>query len=218
MRKFLMFQISFMLTLVSIGQIKSIDLGDIKKIAETASYDDLLKRYLTNDTTLSLDDYRIIYYGHAFKESYNPHARHDSILTLNKYLNNSHGSIDFNKVIYYTFLILDEYPFNIEQIYITGIAYDRIGEKDSSLLWFYKYDTLIKAIFSTGDGKSEETAFIVTKISDEYAILNALDLNFTGQALISKKNKYYDLIHVAPNNFKIDKLYFDINLFFTNWD
>lgn len=67
---------------------------------------------------------------------------------------------------------------------------------------------------SSGDGKTPKTAFIVAKITDEYSILNALRLKFKGQALISMKKKLYDLMNVAQNEYGIDKLYFDINLFF----
>ncbi len=99
----------------------------------------------------------------------------------------------------------------------SGIAYNKLGLKDSSDVWFYKYDKLIRTIISTGDGKNEDTAFIVTKVSDEYSILNALGLQFTGQVLTANKNKYYDLMNVAKNDYGIDKLFFDINLFFVKW-
>jgi len=211
-----MTQILVLITLASFGQIKPIDLNEIKSIANTDTYNKLFDRFLTNDTTLSLDDYVIIYYGQAFIDNYKPNARHDSVRALNMYLNTSRESVDFQKVLNLTKQILNDFPFNIEQIYITGIAYDKIGEHDLSKLWFYKYDKLIRTIMSSGDGKSEKTAMIVSKVTDEYSILNALGLSFTGQALTSKKKKYYDLMNVEQNDYGIDKLYFDINLFFGN--
>jgi hypothetical protein len=217
MRKILMIQILTLTTLISFGQIKSIDLNKIRSLANKDSYNKLFDRFIANDTTLSLDDYVIIYYGQAFRENYKPNARHDSVKVLNMYLNNNKDSIDFHKVLSYTNMILNDFPFNIEQIYIAWIAYDKIGVKDSSDIWFYKYDRLIRTIMSSGDGKTPKTAFIVAKITDEYSILNALGLQLTGQALISKKKKSYDLMNVAQNQYGIDKLYFDINLFFGKW-
>ncbi len=212
-----MIQILTLTTLISFGQIKSIDLNKIRSLANKDSYNKLFDRFIANDTTLSLDDYVIIYYGQAFRENYKPNARHDSVKVLNMYLNNNKDSIDFHKVLSYTNMILNDFPFNIEQIYIAWIAYDKIGVKDSSDIWFYKYDRLIRTIMSSGDGKTPKTAFIVAKITDEYSILNALGLQLTGQALISKKKKSYDLMNVAQNQYGIDKLYFDINLFFGKW-
>ena len=72
--------------------------------------------------------------GQAFRDDYKPSSRHDSVKVLNMYLNNSVDSIDFRKVLNYTHPILKDFPFNIEQIYITGIAYDKLGVKDSSEL------------------------------------------------------------------------------------
>lgn len=212
-----MIQILALITFVSFGQTKSIDFNEIKSIVNNNSYEKLFDRFIANDTTLSLDDYIIIYYGQAYSENYKPSARHDSVRVLNTYLNNSIDSIDFHKVLSYTNQILNDFPFNIEQIYITGIAYDKLGIKDSSAIWFYKYDKLIRTIMTSGDGKTPKTAFVVTKITDEYSILNALGLQFTGQALINKKKKSYDLMNVAKNEYGIDKLYFDINFFFGKW-
>jgi hypothetical protein len=214
MRKFAMIQILVLFTMTSFGQIKPIDLNEIKSISTTDNYKRLFDRYIANDTTLLLSDYQTIYYGQAFQDNFRPGARHDSIRALNLYLNSTKDSVDFRKVLNYTQQILKDFPFNIDQIYITGIAYDKIGEQDLSKLWFYKYDHLIRTILSTGDGKFEKTAFIVIKVTDEYSILNALGLNYTGQSLTSKKKKYYDLMSVAQNKYGIDKLYFDINLFF----
>ncbi len=117
----------------------------------------------------------------------------------------------------YTNQILTDFSFYIEHIHITGIAHDELGIKDSAAIWLYKYDKLIRTILASGDGKTPKTAFIVTKISDEYWILNAFGLKFTEQSLINKKKKYYDVIHLAENKYGISKLYFDINFFFGKW-
>jgi hypothetical protein len=219
MKRLFLIQFSTLLTFISFGQIKPIDLTEIKNISKADTYNNLFIRFIANDTTLMLNDYLVIYYGQAFRDDYKPNARHDSVKVLNKYLNsNNIGSIDFHKVLNYTKLILKEYPFNIEQVYVGAIAYDKLGLVDSSKIWFYKYENLIKTILSSGDGKSQKTAFIVTKVTDEYSILNALGLQFAGQSLINKKKKYYDLMSVSQNDYGIEDLYFDINLFFRKWD
>ena len=214
MKKILMIQILCIVTQFSFGQIKPVDFNQIKGLAKTTTYNDLLNRFKANDTTLSLDNYLVIYYGQAFRDDYKPNARHDSVMVLNKYLNKGIDSIDFRKVIKYTKMILNEFPFNIDQIYFTGVAYKKLGIKDSSNIWFYKYDKLIRSIMATGDGKTEKSAFIVTKVSDEYSIINAFGFQVTGQALTNKQKKYYDLMNVAQNSYGVEKLFFDVNLFF----
>lgn len=214
MRKILLIQILSLTTLLSFCQVKPVGFNEIKGLAKSAAYNDLLNRFKANDTTLTLNNYLVIYYGQAFRDDYKPNARHDSIRAFNMYMNRSIDSIDFRKVLNYTKMILNDFPLNIDQIYFTGIAYKKLGIRDSSKIWFYKYDKLIRSIMTTGDGKSEKTAFIVTKVSDEYSIINAFGFRVTGQSLTNKKMKYYDLMSVAQNNYGIDKLFFDINLFF----
>ena len=203
------------LTVVSFGQkTKLVDLKKIEKVANTETYDQLFKRFLENDTTLTIEDYCILYYGEAYKSSYKPKARHDSIRVLNSYLSLDIDSIDFEKVLDYTKLILDEFPFNLDQIFITAITYNELGKEDLSVLWFYKYDKLLMSILNSGNGKSRKTAFIVTKVPDEYTVIDALGLIPKGQGLIRKGRKLYDALYLHENDFGINSLYFDINLFF----
>lgn len=196
------------------GQSAKLDLDDIKSFSKTENYSNLLNRYIKNDTTLDLEEYQKIYYGQAFQSNFKPYSRHDSLSVLNQFLNNHPDSIDFNKVIDYNKLILSEYPLSIEQIFMNGVSFDRIGDFDNARIWFHKYGMLMDVIMSSGNGKSYKSAIVVITTSDEYAVLNALELRSTGQSLINKKNKKYDLISVLPNDFGIKVLFFNIDLFF----
>jgi len=217
MKRIIFIKALFLLSLATYAQTKSIDLNAIKNIANTDAYNVLFNRYVNNDTTLSIDDYGILYYGQAFKRNLVLYAMNDSARVLNTYLRNNKGAIDFHKVLDLSKHIVKDEPFNIDKIYYTAIAFDKIGAKDSSDIWFNRYDKLIRAILSSGNGKSVKSAIIVTKVSDEYSILNALELKFESQSLIQKKKKYYDLMNVSQNDSGIDKLYFDINLFYGKW-
>ena len=207
----------FILSQHLFGQENVFNLKEIKHISKTDSYNKLFDRYIANDTTLTLKEYQIIYYGQAFQSDYNASSRHDSVKILNQYLNQDIDSINFKKVLEYSQLILSKYPFNIEQIYINAIAYERLEDYDKAKMWFFKYDKLIFSILGSGTGKSRKTAMVVTKITDEYSMLNALGLQFTGQSLIKKRGKSYDYMSVADNDMNIKGFYFDISLFFGEW-
>ncbi len=101
-----MIQIFVLITFVLFGQTKSINFKEIKRIVNNNSYEKLFDRFIANNTTLSLDDYIIIYYGQTYKANYKPTARHDLVRVLNSYLINSKNSIDFYKVLHYTKKIL----------------------------------------------------------------------------------------------------------------
>ncbi len=213
MRKQILLQMLVLLSITVNGQITPVDLKEMKSLAASPAYDLLFNRYLKNDTTLTLTDYRTLYFGEAFRDSYKPYARHDSIRALNNYLNTAENP-DFTKVLSLTGMILKEFPFNLEQVLLTGIAYDKLGNKKQSRIWLKKYENLLTAIISSGDGRSAATAFMVTKTSDEYNVIRAFRLKFVGQSLIMDNNHNYDKMDLEENEHYIDALYFNIDLFY----
>lgn len=215
MKKNFLIILLFCLSMGAFAQTFAFDMDEIKKEAKSNNYDKLFKRYLKNDTTITQSEYIILYYGQPFQPGFKPNVHHDSVDALNAYMNANMESIDFKKVIGYTELILRDFPFNMDHIYVTGVAYERTGDAVQAAQWFYKYEKLVRTILYSGDGRSEESAYVVTKIADEYAIVNALELQSKGQALKSKNKKFYDVISVTENNYGIEKVYFNIDLFFS---
>lgn len=214
MKKHLFSCLLALITFVATGQSQPLDLKALKKEAQEPSYLETLQRYASNDTSLSLDDYRLLYYGQAFRNDYRPYARNDTVTALNRYLRDGLEGVDFRKVLVYTLPILRTHPFNLEHIYLTGLAYEKLGSEDTAKLWFHKFEKLMGTILSTGDGKSTETAIIVTKISDEYVVLNYLNLQPAEQTLLRENKKAYDILEVVRNEYGIKELYFDITLFY----
>ena len=72
-------------------------------------------------------------------------------------------------------------------------------------------EIILRAIDSTGDGKSAETALCVIDVSQEYEYMRRV---FPYSDLIIEKQSVQngvDCISFKPNNFGIEKLYFDIS-------
>lgn len=214
MRTLVILKFLFLICLATFGQDNKVDIKSIEKIAKTPFYEELFERYSSNDTTLTLEDYKIIYYGQAFQIGYSAYGSHDSVQVLRNYLNSDEEDIDFNKVLELTNDILDEFPFNIEHIYLNAVANYNLGENIESQKWIFKYDKLISTILASGDGLTEKTAMIVIKVSDEYSILSALELEVLSQSLTNKKNKNYDYLELKENEMGLEGLYFDVDLFF----
>ncbi len=202
-----------LLTLTSFAQSTKLNLKKIEAFAQTDAYTGLKQRFQNNDTTLSEEEYRLLYYGQAFKHNSDTmRTYHDK--ALNQYLEKAGDSIDFEKVLQLSLTCLSSNPLNFDNLYITGVAYDKTSKPELASLYYDKYHKLIYTIMASGDGKKEKSAFVVVSISDEYTILRALNLRFKSQALVSKKKKFYDILYVTENKKGIDKVYFDINLFF----
>jgi hypothetical protein len=216
MKKIIIIQVIIILLAVmkSNGQTKLLNLDEIKSIANSDKYTELFKRYQANDTTLLTEDYRNLYFGNTFRASFKANDTHDSEAVLMKYMNTNGTQANFNKVLSYTKLILKDFPYSLKMIGITTTVYGKHGNKKALRLWYYKYMTLIDAILSTGDGKTPQTAFVVTSTTDEHTILEVLGLKFLSQSLEQKNGKTYDLMKVEKNQNGVEAVYFDVSLFF----
>jgi len=198
---------------------ESVDMEKIKKaITDEKSaffYPTLFERYSNNDTTLNLDEYRHLYYGHALQQYYNPivSRNDDSARTLRSALNSPNP--DFKRVSELAHFVLRLDPFSIDAMYILGVAYEILGDEINMNIYIDKFTKIIQTIIGSGDGKTPESAYTVLSISDEYAFLNALGLKYKSQALIQSNGKPYDHITVEKDEeLGIESLYFNIELFF----
>lgn len=74
-------------------------------------------------------------------------------------------------------------------------------------------------INSDHDGSSVEKAIKVNSIAEEYQIAGKLcpGCKFNSQALISEKNKYYDVLEFTNPDGETVDYYFDINSFYGKW-
>jgi hypothetical protein len=70
-------------------------------------------------------------------------------------------------------------------------------------------DHVIETILSTGDGKTEETAWHVVSVEHEYDILKMLGFRFGGEQTLT--NKGCDYLKVEQNKHDIKGFYFDVN-------
>jgi hypothetical protein len=75
--------------------------------------------------------------------------------------------------------------------------------------------TRIDEILASGDGKTEETAYKVRGVNEEYLVIRSLGFRPREQALLTKDGKAWDLMTVTdPKTHKKIEIYFDISSFF----
>jgi hypothetical protein len=196
-------------------EFKKPDYKGIKKIIEDKSspfyYPELFKRFTESDTTLTSQDFRVLYYGYLFNNSYHVFGVSDYTDSLNSILKrDSLGTGDYKAIIKYEKLILAEAPFNLRDLNFLGFAYSHIGDTLDLHQIAFKLNMIIGTILSTGDGKTEATAWHVISISHEYDILGVLGFRFGGTQSLTKKG--CDYLQVAENDNGIKGLYFDVNM------
>jgi len=174
-------------------------------------YPTLFKRYLDSDTALTVREYRVLYYGYLFNESYTPSVSYKYIDSLNSVLNKIElDSSDYKEIIRYEKLILKKSPFNLNDLNLLAYAYLQTGDTVSYKQSINKYHLLFETILSTGDGTTEEKAYHVISISHEYDILEGLGLKFGTRQSLTEND--CDYLEVMENKNNIKGIYFDVNM------
>jgi uncharacterized protein DUF4919 len=72
----------------------------------------------------------------------------------------------------------------------------------------------VAKILSKGDGRSEQTAYKVASVHDEYEVLAALGLTSDRQSLVIKKKPYDVLDAKDPRTGEVRQIWFDISSFY----
>jgi len=171
-------------------------------------YPKLMQRFLANDTTMTTDQMRVLYYGYTLQKEYRPyyHNAKDSLLaTYARKVNKTPADCD--TIIRLTTQSLSVFPLDLYKLNQLAYAYHMVGRNDLAHLYTLKAKQLATAIFSTGDGRTQMTAWHVISVSDEYELIYLLGLFPIDQRFVYSD---CDFISVAKNRMKINGFYFNI--------
>jgi hypothetical protein len=185
---------------------------EIHDIHSKYYYPTLFQRFMANDTTLNVEEYRYLYYGYTFQKEYRPywHSQQDSI--LKKYSETEQLDIsDCDSIIRYATLSLSAFPFDLHKFDLLSYAYRRKGNIGLSKLYMRKNEQILEAIMSSGNGRSVLTAWHVISVDHEYEILYLLGLFAENQTLVGDNCDY---IFVSKNRYNVKGLFFDVKRLF----
>lgn len=134
----------------------------------------LLKKFLSNDTTLNLEQYRYLYLGAMFQEDYDPYRSNplDADLEHLYSAKQNHSRADLDSIVTLYERVRDDDPFDLSQINYYIFALRRQGKTHKANIWQHKLNHLLEAILSTGTGADPEHAWIVIDPSHEFHIVN----------------------------------------------
>jgi hypothetical protein len=94
-------------------------------------------------------------------------------------------------------------------------AYRALGIQSKADFHKNVAEKLLKALMTSGDGLTPESAYRVLTIQEEYFIMDQMNYAVRGQALVSKKDRIYDVLYGEDKKTGKDvSLYFDISNFF----
>lgn len=173
-------------------------------------YKRIWRKYLSNDTSMSLNEYRHLYLGYVFQEDYNPYRQSEYTNQIRSlYFKKSHTPEECDTIIKYAELSLADNPFDLNQMQFFIYALREKKKFASAAIWQYRLNHLIQAILSTGTGQ-KDSPWVVINPAHEYNIIN-----FMG--LIATEHKAYegdiDYILIKPTEDKKvpEGFYFDVS-------
>lgn len=197
-----------LLGLIQTAWAQEIEEPDYKLIRQSISnsrspnyYPNLMRRYMENDTTLTLEQYRDLYYGFSFQEDYVPYKGHKKqLIDARRRFTNSKGDGNLApEMIRIAKASLDDNPFDIPAINIIAVSYLQIGDTVQYNVWDIKQKGILDAILSSGDGTEPSSAFHVIDIEHEYEVLNRLGLQVESDSLINDQVEYLKVKENAEN-------------------
>lgn len=165
----------------------------------------LTERFEANDSLLTLKDYALIYYGYSFTPLYRGSINDWKDLSTLMKEKKSEEAYELVKEC------RKNNPVSLELLlHAVNLASDLQKEKEEVQSFVDKYVRIASTILSSGDGSSEETAFKVICVNDEYQILyNVFAIqNLKSQSLVND----CDLMEFESSpNFNGTQIYFNIS-------
>lgn len=189
---------------------RTVDMAVIEKLVKDESsdtyYPKLLERYYDFDTTLTLADYRLLYYGFALQDIYSGYNNPTS-----ERMSDMLDSKEYDDLMEYCDSILKSFPMNIKaNLYMTTAM--RLSGKEGREKYLERVKMIYFTIYSSGDGYSTKTAFKTIYVDDQYAFMyDFLDIEETkGQALLDDGGEKIDRHSIKKNkNFKKKSIFFN---------
>lgn len=211
----LFFMVLLMAAKAQKPDFKAPDYSSIQKNIENKNsefyYPELLKRLKQNDTLLTGNQYRHLYFGYTFQKDYKPYKISKKAEEMTKYYRGEGVSEkDLPAGIKLFREALEENPMDLRAMNYLAYMYHLTKDEITAKKIASNFHGLIGVILSSGDGMKCETGFHVISVTDEYVLLNTFQMERTSQGLTGK----CDYITFEKDKYKIPGLYFDISRFY----
>ncbi|MGL6129419.1 DUF4919 domain-containing protein [Chryseobacterium artocarpi] len=178
----------------------------LKKTDSPYNYEKLIFKYKGYPKSLDSIESQYLYYGRNF--------RNDKITTSDdrfKNLAEAFKQNSFEECIKQGKALYDKDPTNLDILLILLRAYDSTKDGNNFMHHLTQFRSLADGIKSSGDGKSEKTAYLVNSVGDEYILLNILNIgkDYTRGSKPSKDGMY-DIWEKEGNKIYIKVLYLEL--------
>jgi hypothetical protein len=186
---------------------------EISNKKSTYYYPKLMERLIKNDTLLTHDEFRHLYFGYFFQPKYNAFWQSPDEKKLREFYNKETlGAADYDEIIKLANHSLSDFPFDLKQLNYLAYIYHLKGDKVAAKTASYKFHNIMNVIFSSGDGKQCETGFHVLLVEHEFVMLNVFDIKSNSQSLVGN----CDYLGFEKGKYKVEGIYFNIEKMLEN--
>lgn len=173
--KYYIFFLFLFLSVFGFGQKLRLDFKSIEKNLKNSqspyNYDKLIFKYKGMPRSLDSIEARHLYYGRNFNENKVSTVDDDFKDLTDAYKNNN-----FEDCIRQAKILYSKDPTNLDVLLVLLRAYDNKKDVENFTHHLNQLRLLTGAIRSSGNGKSEKTAYYVNSVGDEYILLNMLNI------------------------------------------
>lgn len=186
-----------MMAAFGFSQKSKINLESIKKeISNQDSdfyYSKMLFKYKGLPKSIDSVEAQHLYYGRTFLEK-TVSTSDDEFKKLLKDFNKK----NYPEAIAKTRDLLSKDPTNLDLLMIMLQCYDKQKDVKNFTYYLSQFKLLTSAILDSGDGKSEDSAYLVNSVGDEYILINVIQI--PRQASRSSKPATGGIFDIWENN------------------
>src|SRR5437764_7503883 len=151
------------------------------------NYDELVARAKTGDADV---DYLALRNAYAESPDYDPYG--SKLTGLQNAMFEAYRREDCAAVLAKSESILAVNFVHVDAHLFASLCHEKLGNEEAMRREHEAARGLIGSILKSGDGKSEQSAFVVVQIAEEYNVLRVLGLRPSTQALIHAQDHSYD--------------------------
>lgn len=158
-------------------------------------------KYMSGDTTLTLNDYHYLYYGYAYNDSYNPL---EAIPAETMVLSLLEGDIKGDTVRAKELLrrckeVMKADPFSPKNLNFMTYAYSVLGDDINAEISADRFNKVIKTILASGTGLREKSPYHVLWSSHAADVIAYKKLQVRKRQIISRTVEYIGLVEKDGN-------------------
>ncbi|WP_426275215.1 DUF4919 domain-containing protein [Chryseobacterium sp. S-02] len=172
--KYIFLLYCFLFSVSGFGQKSKIDFKSIEKNSKDSkspyNYEKLIFKFKGLPKSVDSIEAQRLYYGRNFRDILSTDDERFKNLAEAFKNKNWENSISLGKTLYY------QDPTNLDVLLILLRSYDAKQDVNNFVYHLSQFRLLADAIKSSGDGKTEKTAYNVNSIGDEYILLNMLNI------------------------------------------